>query len=111
MKFNVKSKAAKLMLSLTILCTMSNVLVNGQTQNAAETKGIYSNHGDVYISGTMKEDIKTATILAVKKGSSMSEMKSNDIYCADEVKNTGGKFAFRFNTDVPLDGFDTYKRM
>lgn len=108
MKFNVKSKAAKLMLSLTILCTMSNVWVNGQTQNAAETKGIYSNHGDVYISGTMKEDIKTATILAVKKGSSMSELKRNDIYYADEVKNTGGKFAFRFNTDAPLDGFDTY---
>lgn len=75
MKFNVKSKAAKRMLALTILCTMSNVWVIGQTQNASETKGIYSNHGDVYISGTMKEDIKTATILAVKKDASMSELK------------------------------------
>lgn len=108
MRLNIKKKAAKLMIALMLLCTISNAWVSGAAQNAAGEESVYSNNGDVYISGTFKENVKAATILAVKKGVSMTDLGKGDIYYADEVKNIDGKFAFKFHTNTPLNGFDTY---
>lgn len=93
----------------TALCVSAAFVGTGvQAQEPLSGESIYSNNGDVYISGTIKEGAKAATVLAVKKGVSFDQISNGDIYYADELTNTDGKFAFKFHIDNSLDGFDTY---
>lgn len=103
------SKKVMTILISAILC-MFTILVNGETQTQEVTKSenVYSNNGDVFISGKLKSGTKASTVLAVRKNVQWDSLSNNDIYYVDEFKNTDGEFAFKFHVESAIDGFDTY---
>lgn len=96
-------------LLLTILC-ISVVSVSGETLTSEPVKAenVYSNKGDVFVSGKLKTGTKTSTVMAVKKNVKWDLLTEKDIYYVDELKSSDGEFAFKFHVDSAIDGFDTY---
>lgn len=93
------------------VCTSAVFAENSTTAEAETVKAenVYSGSGDIYVSGTIKEGVKAATVMAVRKNSDMSSLAKNDIYYLNELKNTDGNYAFKFNVgEKPLDGVDVY---
>ncbi len=108
MNFKITKRILSFVCATALCVSAAFVGMGVQAQEPLSGESIYSNNGDVYISGTIKEGAKAATVLAVKKGVSFDQISNGDIYYVDELTNTDGKFAFKFHTDNSLDGFDIY---